>query len=72
VIEVRFTPDRACRDPEIWETRLYDALRSAGIPVAPDGSLAARGVLRRFDDPKDWMTVIYQWYAADEFPNRFE
>lgn len=66
MIEVRYRIDAADRDPQLWETKLYNALKSAGIPVSPDGRITEDGVLDRYDDPKDWGLVIYQWRTRAE------
>ncbi len=59
-LEIDVAALQAERGPEIWETRLFNALAAAGIPVAPDGTLK-HGSIMRFNDPMSWSKVTYMW-----------
>lgn len=66
MIEFRYKIDAADKSAQLWETKLYLALKKAGVPVNDDGSFAERGVLERFEDPKDFGACTYRWRSLAE------
>lgn len=62
VIAVRVRLDEIS-DPDFdaWADKLFNKLRAAGIPVLRNG-MVERGTIRRYDDPKSWDSVIYEWW----------
>jgi hypothetical protein len=66
MIEFRYEIDIADMSAQIWETKLYLALKKAGVPVNKDGTFAEVGVLERFDDPADFGACTYRWRSKAE------
>jgi len=64
-LRVQDYPNDWDMSPAMWECWIVGKLKEAGVPVI--GTLTLNGIksgtLHRFDDPKDFGSVVYKWVA---------